>query len=167
VAVKRVGSTACARLLEAGELDLGVVRGVAPPPGFSGEHLCDDRLWLATPLRHRLLKERPLQLASIAREPLVLYGETSQTRARVLDELGPLGAQVRVEVDGKASALEYVARGLGVSFLSLLPAHHVQRAGVGLRDVTALFRRSSFWVLRSRQCPPVTERVARLMRKSL
>ncbi len=166
VTVRRVGSTTCARLLAAEELDLGVVRGIAPPPGFAAERLCDDRLWLVAPKGHRLLSARRLELQSIAQQPLIVYGSTSQTRARVLEPLAPFEPHVRVEVDGKAAALQYVARGLGIAFVSLLPSHAVKHAGVALRDVTHLFGPSSFWLLRSRQRSPAVDRVARMIKRA-
>ena len=130
-------------------------------PGY----LAEDRLWLALPLRHPLARERDVTPARMAAVPLVLFGESSRTRARVMDRLGPLGATIRVEVDGRASALEYVRCGLGATFLSLLPGHAVKDDGVVVRDVTAHFERSRFWAVcrPDRRGDPSVDRVMGLL----
>lgn len=82
--------------------------------------------------------------------PLVLFGEASRTRARVMERLAPHGASIRVEVEGRAAALEYVRAGIGATFLSLLPRHAVAATGVRARDVTASFAPSRFFVVTRR-----------------
>ncbi len=64
-----------------------------------------------------------------------------------MTQLGPLGATLRVEVEGRAAALAYARAGVGAAFVSLLPGHRVEGAGVRARDVTALFPRSRFFVI--------------------
>jgi DNA-binding transcriptional LysR family regulator len=94
-----------------------------------------------------------------------LYGETSRTRARVMDRLSPHGATIRVEVESRSSALAYVRAGVGATFVSLLPGHAVDRSGTVWRDVTALFDRSAFYVIGTKQrwaSPTVTDVVAEL-----
>jgi DNA-binding transcriptional LysR family regulator len=123
-----------------------VVRSNDPPRGVVHEHLMDDCLWFVVPANHTLAKKRP-SIAEMARIPLVLYGESSRTRARVMDRLAPHGATIRVEVEGRAAALEYVRAGIGATFLSLLPGHRVDARKVHAHDVTALFPRSRFWLI--------------------
>jgi hypothetical protein len=84
-----------------------------------------------------------------------------------MDRLGPRGASVRVEVDGRASALAYVRAGFGATFLSLLPGHAVDETGVQAHDVTSLFARSGFYVVGRRgqwSDPTIQDVVARLVR---
>jgi DNA-binding transcriptional LysR family regulator len=148
LAVRRAGGSACERLVRNRDVDLGVVRLDAPPMGLASQHLAADRLWLVLPSTHPLSRARAKpSLLQIAKLPLILFGEASRTRARVMERLAPLGAVIRVEVDGKASALEYVRANLGASFLSLLPGHRATTAGVWACDVTALFGRSGFYVI--------------------
>src|SRR5262249_10547542 len=109
---------------------------------------------------------RRFSLDEMAALPLVLYGSSSRTRMRVMDRLGPRGAQVRVEVDGRASALAYVRAGFGATFLSLLPGHDVDERGVEAHDVTSLFPQSHFYVIGRREQwsdPTVQDVVARLV----
>ena len=145
-------------------VDLGVVRDDAPPKGLASRHLADDRLWLVLPVSHALAKadKRP-SLTAMAALPLVLFGESSRTRQRVMDRLGPRGAAIRVEIDGKAAALTYVRAGLGATFLSLLPGHAVGGPGVWACDVTPLFGASRFYVIgrRERWNDPVLSEVVR------
>jgi uncharacterized repeat protein (TIGR04052 family) len=145
LAVRRVGSEACRAGLREGQLDLGVMRGVARPRDVRSERLCADRVWLALPSGHPLAGASTLRRSAIAAQPIISFGPSSQTRSRTLSALEPLGAKVRIEVDGKAAALECVRRGLGVGLLSLLPNRPIEAPGVALRDVTSLFPSSWFW----------------------
>jgi DNA-binding transcriptional LysR family regulator len=149
--VRRAGGALCERLVRSGDVDLGVVRADSPVAGFFSQHLADDRLCIALPITHPLAStKRRLRLAELATIPLVLYGESSKTRARVMERLEPLGATIRVEVEGKSAALEYVRLGFGATFVSLLPGHTVNVPQVAVRDVTALFARSGFYVIARR-----------------
>jgi DNA-binding transcriptional LysR family regulator len=145
LAVRRVGSEACRAGLRDGELDFGVLRGVTRPRDVRVERLCADRVWLALPTGHPLASVSQLRRTSIAAHPLISFGASSQTRARTMAALESLGASIRVEVEGKAAALECVRRGLGVGLLSLMPSHSLDAPGVVLRDVTSLFPDSWFW----------------------
>jgi DNA-binding transcriptional LysR family regulator len=149
--VRRAGGALCEALVRAGDVDLGVVRSDDPPRGLTTRHLADDRLWFVVPAAHPLAKARgdaAVTYASMASVPLVLYGESSRTRARVMNKLAEHGATIRVEVEGRSAALEYVRAGIGATFLSLLPGHAIDTRKVHVRDVTALFSRSRFWVIR-------------------
>lgn len=160
LAVRRAGGSACELLVRSGEANLGVVRAESAPASLPSQHLADDRLWLVLPAGpsgptrpqgpkgpKRSAKARALSLDEMAALPLVLYGTSSRTRARIMDRLGPRGASVRVEVDGRASALAYVRAGFGATFLSLLPGHSVDDEGVRVFDVTSLFAPSRFYVI--------------------
>lgn len=150
LAVRRAGGVTTESLVESGAVDLGVVRGDAPPRGLFAQHLADDRLWLVVPralaVRGARGHKRP-SLEEMAAMPLVLYGEASRTRARVMSRLAPLGADVRVEVDGRSAALAYVSAGVGATFVSLLPGHEVETRSAVAYDVTATFPRTRFWVI--------------------
>jgi LysR family nitrogen assimilation transcriptional regulator len=165
--IRRAGGAACERLVRNGDVDLGVVRSSAPPRDLVSQHLTDDRLWLVVPARARRRNARRISLDEMAALPLVLYGSASRTRMRVMERLGPLGANVRVEVDGRSSALAYVRAGIGATFLSLLPGHVVDEPGVDAHDVTASFPPSRFYVIGRRASwsePTVQDVVARLVR---
>lgn len=168
--VRRAGGSACERLVVERNVDLGVVRNDAPPQGFASRHLADDRLWLVLPASHVLTRsDKVPSLAQMAALPLVLFGESSRTRQRVMDRLGPRGATIRVEIDGKSAALEYVRAGLGATFLSLLPGHALKAPGVWACDVSALFGASRFYVIGRRDRwhdPVVSAVVSRLVQQA-
>jgi LysR family nitrogen assimilation transcriptional regulator len=142
VRVRRAGGAACVRMVESGEIDVGIVRGTRVAGAIP---LCADRLWLVTPRGHPLARKRGLDRAALMDAPLVLYDASSRTRARVLERLPD--AFIPIEVDGKASAVEYVRRGFGISFLSMVPWQRPRFPGVEARDVTSLFRPTTFEVL--------------------
>ena len=145
--VRRAGGALCESLVRGRDVDLGVVRANEAPTDLAQKYLTDDCLWFVVPKAHPLAKKSRLGLAEMARVPLVLYGESSRTRTRVMDRLAPHGASIRVEVEGRAAALEYVRAGIGATFLSLLPGHAVSERGVHAIDVTSLFGRSRFWII--------------------
>lgn len=162
--IRRAGGALCERMIQSGAADVGIVRAERAPLAFAAQRLADDRLWIALPRRHALASG-DLTLARMASVPLVLFGESSRTRARVMDRLAPHGATIRVEVDGRAAALEYVRAGFGVTFLSLLPGHAIREADVVLRDVTPHFPRSRFWAIcrPERRADPAVDRVLALL----
>ena len=147
VRIRRSGTEASQELIRRGELDIAVVRGERPPPGFSHRRLCPDRLWAAIPTGHPLARARRIARRDLAAPPIISYRPGSFTRRRVMEPLAPLGGRVHVEVDGKAAALRYVELGLGVAFLSLVPGHRVAAEGVRLREVTRHFPRAAFFLI--------------------
>ena len=169
LAVRRAGGSACEALVRSGEVDLGVVRAESNPTGVTSKLLSNDRLWFVAPSHTREAKARALSLDDMAAVPLVLYGPSSRTRKRILERLGPRGATVRVEVDGRASALAYVRAGFGATFLSLLPGHEVREEGVRARDVTSHFAPSRFYIIGRRERwsdPAVSAVVTRLVQQA-
>ncbi len=146
VRVRRAGAAAARKQLESQAADLAVVRAAEAPRGVDAEALCRDRLWLALPEDHPLAKRRRVSLADMAALPIVGYRARSSTRRRVMSVLGPRGAEVRFEVDGRAAALRFASLGLGAAFLSLLPGHRIRVPGVAVRDVTRHFPAIHFWL---------------------
>jgi DNA-binding transcriptional LysR family regulator len=145
--VRRAGAAQARALVASAEVDVAFLREEAAPAGLEAVRVGEDRLWLAVP-RRSSLAHGPLRLETVARAALVGYGPASSTMRRVLAVLGPLGAAPWIEVDGKAAALRYVAEGLGLAFVSALASAPAPRAaGVVLRDVTARFGRTSFWMV--------------------
>jgi DNA-binding transcriptional LysR family regulator len=165
--VRRAGGAECEALVRRGEVDIGVVRADEPPPGLASRHLADDRLWFVVPSHHPLAAATRPSFVQMAAVPLVLFGESSRTRARVMRWLAPYGAAIRVEVEGRSAALAYVRKGIGATFLSLLPGHTVDERRVKARDVTRLFGTSRFHVVTRRERwddPLVSDVVSRLRR---
>jgi DNA-binding transcriptional LysR family regulator len=170
--VRRAGGALCERLVRDAEVDLGVVRADVAPRALASRHLADDRLWFVVPAGHPLATASRPGLAEMARVPLVMFGEASRTRARVMERLAPFGASIRVEVEGRSAALAYVEAGVGATFVSLLPGHRPAarddgRAGIRCHDVTALFGRARFFVVGrpDRFQDPLVASVVQLIRR--
>jgi DNA-binding transcriptional LysR family regulator len=146
--LRRAGTERAEALLRRGELDVAIVRGERAPMGLAAERIAFDRLWMAVRRDHPLARsKRPADLREAARCPLILFAEGSTTRERIMERLGPLGATVQIEVDGRAAALSFVGLGLGITFLSQLPGHRVDTKEIATIDVTAQFRKTAFWAL--------------------
>jgi DNA-binding transcriptional LysR family regulator len=148
VHLRRAGTERAEALLRRGELDVAIVRGEHAPEGLGATRIAFDKLWLAVRRDHPLARaKRPADLREAARCPLILFAEGSTTRERIMARLGPLGAVVQIEVDGRAAALSFVRLGLGITFLSQLPGHRVDTREIAAIDVTAQFRKTAFWAL--------------------
>jgi len=167
VRVRRAGAAAARDLLDAGAVDLAVVRAEHALTGADADVLCRDRLWLALPSTHELARRRQVRVEDMAKLPIIGYRARSSTRRRVMSVLGPHGAEVRFEVDGRAAALRFVSLGLGGAFLSLLPGHAIRERGVAVRDVSRHFPVSHFWLCRRPRHAPseIEDAAARAIRK--
>jgi len=165
VRARRMGSAACLRAVEAGDVGVGVVRAGAPPPELAAIRLCDDRLWLVVPKADALATARSVSLDDIARAPLITYGETSQTRARTMAALVPRGVRVRAEVEDGRGAVAYVRLSLGVALLSRLPGDPPRGRAIVARDVTRLFPRLSFYAVTRRDASRSALAVAAALRR--
>lgn len=146
VHVRRVGAELARAAIDAGDLDLAVVRGAEAPRGVASRFVAKDKLMLAVPAKSALARA-PMDLERLAREPLITFRPTSSTRARVMRLLEPLGAVAHIEVESKSVALRYVELGMGIAFVSVLPDTRVHAPGVVLRDVTKWFESASFWAI--------------------
>ncbi len=163
VIVRRLGGGACVRMALSGEIDVGIARAEDAP---HATRLCADKLWLLVPARHPLARRRKVSLAALEGSALVLYAAGSRTRARVMERLAERGCTIAVEVEGKAAAIEYVRRGIGLGFVSAVPWHTPRARGLRAIDVTAHFPRTAFHlvVAESRATAPHVARFVALIR---
>jgi DNA-binding transcriptional LysR family regulator len=67
-------------LLEASEIDIGLITAREPPAGLSAAHVLSTRIVLAVPPGHPLLAEAPLRWPDVAGLPLIQRERTSGTR---------------------------------------------------------------------------------------
>lgn len=95
---------------------------------------------LITPKGHPLIKMKKLDLASIARYPLVMYDQKFSSGWRVLEAFEKAGLRPRVVLTGiDAEVLKaYVAEGLGVAFLQQLAYDPKRDRNIVARNVDAL-----------------------------
>jgi DNA-binding transcriptional LysR family regulator len=151
VIIRRAGAELARELLARGEVDLAVIRSTGAPAGLRSRWLMRDRLWLAIPRGHPLERAARVTLRELGPQPLISFRPGSFTRQRVEAALGPHGATIAMEVDGKPAALRYVKLGMGICFLSVVTKEAPEAPGVVLREVTSLFRPASFWIVWPRQ----------------
>lgn len=130
-----------AELVSTAKVDLGLC---VPPKVMPPNLICIpcykvNRI-LITPADHPLAKTRKLNLASIARFPLVMYDPKFSSGWRILEAFERENLRPRVVLTGiDAEVLKaYVAEGLGVAFLQQLAYDQKRDRGIEARNVDAL-----------------------------
>ena len=105
------------RLVQDGEVDLGIVQHPERNEEFDFLGLFLYERVLITPLNHPLLKESLNSIDQIARWPLILMGRGTHTRNILEDEFRRKGLkyEVIVELDSMDMIKRYVALGMGIS----------------------------------------------------
>ncbi len=146
VHVRRFGAEGALAAITSGELDLAVIRAPSAPRGVASTFVAKDKLMFAVRSNSPLARAS-INLAKIARVPLITFRPASSTRARVMSVLEPLGAIAHIEVESKSLALRYVELAMGVAFVSVLPGTQLVAPKVVLRDVTKHFPPVSFWAI--------------------
>jgi DNA-binding transcriptional LysR family regulator len=128
--------------LQAGELDLGLVRDAEPREGIVLEDIRRDPVMAVLPRRHRLARRRSLRLHDLAREPFILWGRRGAPRFHdtVIAACRHAGfdPDIRYAVRGIDARLSYVAAGLGVA-LEPAPYAALCPDGVAFRPVQQPF----------------------------
>jgi LysR family cys regulon transcriptional activator len=100
---------------------------------------------LITPANHPLLKQKKLDLKSIARYPIVVYDQKFSSGWRVMEAFERNGIKPRVVLTAIDAEVvkAYVSEGLGVAFLQHFTFDRARDKGVGVRSVDSLFEPSS------------------------
>lgn len=140
--------------MRAGELDIAVVYGFAPPDDevFERTHLLDDAYAVALPSRHRLAGRKRVALADLAGERWVSPPsdhDYTQVLRRLCREYGDFEPDVAYETGDVAMAQPIVAAGLAVALLpalGLVPTH----AGVIVKRLPSTPPARSVWTVRPR-----------------
>jgi len=142
----------CERVLE-GELELGVVGAARPVRGLVFEPFVRDELVVIVPPGHRLARRRRLELAELAREPLIMQQRGSGVRAVLEAAFRERGIRVAdldvtMELGLQQSAKAAVLDGHGITVISRLAVERevaegrlvaIALAGPGLsRDFSAV-----------------------------
>lgn len=113
-------------MLERGDLDIGIIRGVAPPslpPGLEATWLMEEEMLLALRQDHDLAQRaNDPSIADLAHVPFVLYATTSSADFNdhffdLCDRAG-FKPDVTLEVGSFATLLGLVAAGFGATILA-------------------------------------------------
>lgn len=117
-----------------GEAHLGVVSSEVSDDGLELQEFFRDTISLIVPAKHPWAKRRSIEAAEILQEPLVLREDSSGTRKVMLEELakfdiGLEDLKIFVEVGAAEGAVEVVANGYGISFVSDLASKCMRELG--------------------------------------
>ena len=105
------------QLVEAGEVDMGVVPGPERNPALDFQGIFGYERVLIAPKGHPVAQNPLVSLDQIAEWPLVLMGPRTHTRTVLEDEFRRKGLswEVVVELDSMDVIKRYVAEGMGIS----------------------------------------------------
>jgi LysR family nitrogen assimilation transcriptional regulator len=103
-----------------GQLDIALVYNALPTPGIELRPLLQDELLLVQGCTATGATDAPVNLADIARYPLIIPGRPNALRMHVETALLNISAQPRIamEVGSVATILDLVADGVGSAILS-------------------------------------------------
>lgn len=120
----RVGNTKrVVELLNAGNIDFGLVEGEVSRQKIAVEKLIDDELCLAVPPQHPLAKKKEISIFDITKEPFILREEGSGTRQVIEKYFEKHGISIQnMKISlilGSTESIKHaVERGMGVSIFS-------------------------------------------------
>lgn len=122
LSLRAVNSTEVARMVLAGEVDLGYLEGPEVPEGLEARTIAHDRLVVIMAPETTWARRRPVQAAELARTRLVTREPGSGTRHALESVLLPHGplAEPLVEVSSTTAIKTAVADGVGPAVLSSL-----------------------------------------------
>ncbi|MBS2029872.1 MAG: LysR family transcriptional regulator [Deltaproteobacteria bacterium] len=127
-----------------GDLDLAIVNLPFRRADLVVQKLWEEKFALVAPRGHKLTQsKRPVSLAAVAREPLVVVTGTVATLAlRAAAEAQGIAPRIAMEVDHPESLRRMVERGLGVALLPELMSRDRQGANFDVAEVRDAPRRT-------------------------
>ena len=134
-----------AELVRSGEADLAITTEAAEH--YDGLVLMPCHQWtrcVITPLKHALLKEKPLTLEAVARYPLVTYDFALASNSpvkRAFDQRRLAPKVVLTAIDADVIKV-YVETGLGIGILAKMAFDPARDTGLRLIDASHLFEPS-------------------------
>ncbi|MGH9344329.1 MAG: LysR substrate-binding domain-containing protein [Terriglobia bacterium] len=125
--------------LAGGDLDLALLSLPLPYPEFVAEATLSDRMLLALPARHRLLRQRPRRVGfdEVAEEPFLLLKDGHCFRDDVLNlcKRSHLTLNIVFEAGQFDTLLAMVAAGLGITLLPEMGRARFKHSGVRLVEL--------------------------------
>lgn len=120
MSITECGSLQAVRLLEQGDLDIAMASVAAPPDErFQTLRLRRSRLLFCVSPNHRLAHEKKVDLAALAEEPLVLFGEDSLPSHIVLQKFYQANLRPNVLLYSSQISMiqQFIADGTAGAFL--------------------------------------------------
>lgn len=151
-----------------GRIDCAVVSDLEPLSQVQSEPLLSEQLCLLAPPQAGLRPERPVTLAEVSAQPLILTSRPNSLRLIVENALAAADLPLVIAVDGNSTAamVDLVAQGVGCSVLPYCAADSGVRQGrlsaapvEGLRVDWAMIHS------RERGLSPAADRVRNLLRE--
>jgi DNA-binding transcriptional LysR family regulator len=113
------------KMIEQGELDMGVIAGATFPETLEARHFLREEVVICVPLEHPFARRGSVTLAEFIREPLVFYKEGYYIREFFFDALKESGAAPNIVFETNLFSLvkSLVRNGTGIStFLRMVVA---------------------------------------------
>lgn len=152
-----------------GEIDLGLARPTAVPPGLRAETGLREPLLLALPLDHALMRKSRLTPADLHDQPFIAYGPEApymyalQKTMLAEQRIFPRIVQFLSRAD---AILSLVDIGMG---LAIVPGHarHIARENLGFRSMSGLGQVTAVTHILTREDSrnPAIDRIATLVRE--
>lgn len=116
--------------LVSGRLDIALIYNGVPSPDVDTQPLLEEELFLIERKQHRTAP-RPIALAELAEQALVIPSRTNAIRMQVEAELANIGRRPKIalEIDGIPAILDLVEDGAGSAVLSSLAISTSGKAG--------------------------------------
>lgn len=109
------------RKLEAGELDIALVRPASVPGSFTAEVICEEGLCAALHKDHPLCRKSKLELADLHQQPMVFFKDTMGTdysnALRAAIRRHPVSPNIIGEFADTSGGVCLVASGIGIAVL--------------------------------------------------
>ncbi|WP_420145636.1 LysR substrate-binding domain-containing protein [Sphingobium sp.] len=170
--VHELGKDDQVRMMERGDLDIGIVRAVAPPSlpeGLRSTWLLEEEMLLALRQDHALAQQdADPTIADLAGVPFVLYATASSADFNdhffaLCDQAG-FAPDITLEVSSVATLLGLVAAGFGVTIL----AHSLSRLYMDKLIQRPLFPqvRTSLWLIHGDELSPTANAFQRAVMRA-
>ena len=143
-----------------GEAHLGIVSSEVSDDGLESQEFFRDSISLIVPSSHPWAKRRSVEASEILQETLILREDTSGTRKVMLEELakfdiGLEDIKVFLEVGAAEAAVEVVAEGYGISFVSDMASKCMRQLGRVVKvKVDGMDMKRTNYMVRKRGAPP-------------
>jgi DNA-binding transcriptional LysR family regulator len=145
-------STEVVEMVRAGDVDAAVTGFKPRARGLQVERVGGDELVLIAAPEHALVSNKPVDIADVLGQAIVLREEGSGTRLAMLEALGMKHNERDLNVVchvGSTEAVKAAVRaGLGISFVSNLAVEDELKAGtLAIVPVKGLSTRRDFWIV--------------------
>ena len=150
-------STYILEWLAVGRVDCGILYNAAPSPQLDLIPLCEEPLYLMSPRANGIArKATAVQLADVAKYPLIIPSRPHTMRMAVEHALAAVGCKIQValEIESISAIIELVGQGYGHAVLPMTAVHSsTWSESLVARPVANPRLSSSLWIATASQRP--------------